>query len=65
MFIDRYLRLELKDTVGVDLKTVRRSVVAGFQNLDELRDVVFRYAEFKTAEEVGLKLPETQVEQIV
>jgi hypothetical protein len=64
VFIDRYLRLELKDTVGVDLKTVRRSVVAGFQNLDELRDVVFRYAEFKTAEEVGLKLPETQVEQI-
>ncbi|MFO0576120.1 MAG: SNF2-related protein [Polyangia bacterium] len=64
VFIDRYLRLELKDIIGTDLKTQRRSIVAGFQNLDELRDVVFRYAEFRTAEEVGLKLPETQVEQI-
>ena len=64
VFIDRYLRLELKDVIGSDLKSQRRSVVAGFQNLDELRDVVFRYAEFRTAEEVGLKLPETQVEQI-
>ena len=64
VFIDRYLRLEVRDIVGADLKTQRRSVVAGFQNLDELRDVVFRYAEFRTAEEVGLKLPETQVEQI-
>ncbi|HRI50416.1 MAG TPA: SNF2-related protein [Pseudomonadota bacterium] len=64
VFIDRYLRLELKEVIGSDLKTQRRSVVAGFQNLDELRDVVFRYAEFRTAEEVGLKLPETQVEQI-
>ena len=64
VFIDRYLRLEVKDIVGSDLKTQRRSIVAGFQNLDELRAVVFRYAEFRTAEEVGLKLPETQVEQI-
>jgi hypothetical protein len=64
VFIDRYLRLELKDVIGTDLKTQRRTIVAGFQNLDELRDVVFRYAEFRTAEEVGLKLPETQVEQV-
>ncbi|MFO0578951.1 MAG: SNF2-related protein [Polyangia bacterium] len=64
VFIDRYLRLEMRDIVGADLKTQRRSVVAGFQNLDELRDVIFRYAEFRTAEEVGLKLPETLVEQV-
>ena len=64
IFIDRYLRLEIKDIIGTDLKPQRRSVVAGFKNLDELRDVIFRYAEFRTAEEVGLKLPETQVEQI-
>ncbi len=64
IFIDRYLRLEMRDIVGTDLKPHLRSVVAGFQNLDELRDVIFRYAEFRTAEEVGLTLPETQVEQI-
>lgn len=64
VFIDRYLRLELKSIIGSDLKSEKRSVVAGFQNLDELRDVVFRFAEFRTAEEVGLKLPETKVEQV-
>ena len=62
VFIGRYLRLELKAVIGRDLKTQRRSVAAGFHNLDELRDVVFHYVEFRTAEEVELKLPETHVE---
>jgi hypothetical protein len=35
--------------------------VVGFQNLHELREVIFRYGEFKTAEDVGLKLPEPKV----
>src|SRR5262249_52131795 len=64
VFISRYLRLEYRNIVKADLKSERASVVAGFQNLDELRDVIFRYAEFKTAEEVGLRLPETRVEQV-
>ena len=38
--------------------------VVGFQNLHELRDVIFRYGEFKTAEDVGLKLPEPKVEMV-
>jgi hypothetical protein len=36
----------------------------GFQNLHELRDVILRYADFKTAEEVGLVLPEARVEMV-
>jgi len=64
-FIDRYLRLESRDIINPDMsvKTVR--VVAGFRNLDELRDVIFRVSEFRTAEEVGLKLPPRNVEQVM
>ena len=62
VFIDRYLRLEQRWVIEPDLSKKQRSVVAGFRNQDELRDIVFRYAEFRTAEEVGLKLPQSQVE---
>ena len=60
-FIDRYLRIELKAVVDSKMEVVERSAVVGFQNLHELRDVIFRYGEFKTAEDVGLKLPEPKV----
>ena len=62
VFIDRYLRLERRWLIEPDLTKKERSVVAGFKNLNELRDIIFRYGEFRTAEEVGLKLPESQVE---
>lgn len=48
-FIDRYLRLEYRRIITADLRAQSRQVVAGFINLDELRDVIFRYAEFRTA----------------
>jgi superfamily II DNA or RNA helicase len=60
-FIDRYLRIELKPVVDTKMDVVERSAVVGFQNLHELREVIFRYGEFKTAEDVGLKLPEPKV----
>lgn len=40
-------------------KLVPRNVLVRFKNLAELRDVLFRWSEFKVAEEVGIKLPET------
>jgi predicted RNase H-like HicB family nuclease len=43
---------------------VRRSAVTGFKNLEDLRTLIFRYGEFRTAEEVGLKLPRPVVETI-
>lgn len=58
VFIDRYLRLEMRQVLSPDLKVATKSVVAGFKNLDELRSVIFRFAEFRTAEEVGIPLPE-------
>ncbi len=60
-FIDRYLRIELKPVVDTKMDVVERSAVTGFQNLHELREVLFRYGEFKTAEDVGLKLPAPRV----
>lgn len=64
IFIDRYLRLEMRNIVGADMAMKLRSVVAGFKNLDEFRNAIFRYCEFRTAEEVGLVLPKRKVEQI-
>jgi len=63
-FIDRYLRIELKPVVDTRMEVVERAAVTGFQNLHELRDTLFRYAEFKTAEDVGLKLPKPDVRMI-
>ena len=64
VFIDRYLRLETREIVAPDMSIVKRGVVAGFKNLDELRSVIFRFAEFRTAEEVGLVLPKPEISQI-
>ncbi len=63
-FIDRYLKIEIKPVVNAKLEVEDRGAVTGFQNLNELRDVIFRYGDFKTAEEVGLKLPEPKVEMV-
>jgi hypothetical protein len=63
-FIDRYLRIELRSVVDTKMDVVERSAVTGFQNLHELRDVIFRYGEFKTADDVGLKLPEPAVKVV-
>ena len=63
-FIDRYLRIEIKPVVNTKMDVEERSAVVGFQNLHELRDVIFRYGEFKTAEDVGLKLPEPRVQVV-
>jgi hypothetical protein len=63
-FIDRYVRTEIKQVLNTRMEVESRSAAVGFMNLHELRDVIFRYGEFKTAEEVGLKLPEPKVEMV-
>jgi len=60
-FIDRYLTIELRQVLNTTMMPVERSAVTGFDNLHELRAVLFRYGDFKTSEDVGLKLPETKV----
>ncbi len=63
-FIDRYLRIELKPVVNTRMEVEERAAVTGFVNLHELRDAIFRYGEFRTADEVGLKLPEPSVKVV-
>ena len=38
--------------------------MTGFKNLDDLRAIVMNYAEFRTGEQVGLKLPQPDVRQV-
>ena len=37
-----------------------RTVMTRFKNLDELRHLIFRWSEFKVAEEVGLQIPDVE-----
>jgi DnaJ-domain-containing protein 1 len=57
-FIDLFCQIESQDVVNTStMRYQRESICAGFTNLDMLRSVVFRIGEFKTADEVGLRLP--------
>lgn len=56
-FVDRYLRIELKAVLKPDGNIAQQSAVTGFMNLIELRAIVNRFGDFKTAKEVGLLLP--------
>lgn len=62
-FIDRYLRLELKTVLKPDGTVESRTAVVGFKLLNELRDIVFRYGDFKDAKDVGLKLPHSNYDR--
>ena len=57
-FIDRFLVIEKRRVVNASLEIVEASAVVGFKNLDELRDVLFRYGEFLTVEEINAEAAE-------
>ena len=63
-FISRYCELAMRQVVTGQGDIQDRSAVVGFQHLDELREVLFRYGTFKTAEDVGLVLPEPAVQLV-
>jgi superfamily II DNA or RNA helicase len=63
-FIDRYLKIETRDVLDTNFDITRKSAVVGFQHLDELRGVLDRLMEFRTAEEVGIKLPVPRVQRV-
>lgn len=60
-FMQRYLEIEPAMVLDAAIQAKMQSAVKGFRNLRELRDIVFRYGEFKTAKDVGLELPEPTV----
>ena len=63
-FIDRFLRIEYREVLDATFEVTKKSAVTGFKNLDDLRTIIFTYGEFRTAAEVGLKLPRPVVETI-
>ena len=62
-FLDRFCEFKQDMILGVDGKPKEALVTAGFKNLDELREVMRRYIDRKTAEDVGLSLPTRQDHQ--
>ncbi|MBL9007218.1 MAG: hypothetical protein JNJ46_23375, partial [Myxococcales bacterium] len=63
-YITQYLNIQTRLIQDTDLEPVEVPCVVGFKNLDQLREVLFRYGEFRTAKQVGLKIPEPSVERI-
>src|SRR5690606_38024106 len=63
-FIDRFLKIEYREVLDAAFDVTKKSAVTGFKNLDDLRTIIFTYGEFRTAAEVGLKLPRPLVETI-
>ena len=60
-FIDRYIKVEPVLVPTPDGRIESRDACVGFKNTHELRQVMGRYAEFKTADEIkGFKLPEVK-----
>jgi hypothetical protein len=63
-FIDRFLKIEYREVLDSTFEITRKSAVTGFKNLEDLRTIIFRYGEFRTGAEVGLKLPRPVVETL-
>ncbi|MBK8262793.1 MAG: hypothetical protein IPK80_15840 [Nannocystis sp.] len=63
-FIDRFIKIELRDVLTSDFKIESASAVTGFRNLDDLRTIIFSKSEFRSAAEVGLQLPRPIVETV-
>jgi len=57
-FINLFADIREMTVTGGDGKSVVRPLVVGFHHVDVLRAVVFRWATFKNAVEVGLRLPD-------
>jgi hypothetical protein len=63
-FIDRFLQINTRQVVDMQLNPKMSSCVDGFKNLDDLRMVIKTYGEFRSGAEVGLKMPEPRSEQV-
>ena len=57
-FLDRFCEFTGDKILSTAGEIEEATVVSGFKNLDELREIMDRYIDRRTAESVGLKLPE-------
>jgi SNF2 family DNA or RNA helicase/predicted RNA methylase len=56
-FLDRFCEFTGDKVLSTAGEIEDATVVSGFKNLDELREIMDRYIDRRTAEQVGLKLP--------
>jgi hypothetical protein len=63
-FIDRFLKIEYREVLDSTFEVTKKMAVTGFIGLDDLRTIIFTPSEFRTAAEVGLKLPRPVVETL-
>jgi len=56
-FLDRFCEFTHDTILGVNGELVDELVTSGFKNMDELREVMRRYIDRTTAEDVGLVMP--------
>jgi predicted RNA methylase/superfamily II DNA or RNA helicase len=56
-FLDRFCEFTGDKVLSTSGEIEDATVVSGFQNLDELREIMHRFIDRRTAEQVGLKLP--------
>jgi hypothetical protein len=61
-FVNEFLIVRPRPTITPDGTATMRPVVVGFRNLLELRTIIGRYGDFRTATSVGLTIPEAQSE---
>lgn len=62
-FLDRNCEFRVENVLGVDGDIVEHPVTVGFKNMDELRDIMRRYIDRRTAADVGLQLPDRDERQ--
>ncbi|MFM7203302.1 MAG: SNF2-related protein [Myxococcota bacterium] len=63
-FIQMFCRLEQRNVINIQMEVETRQACTGFEYLTELKGVLGQYIHLRTAEEVGLELPEAQVHLI-
>lgn len=61
-FVARYCIIDQRSISDADGSVKQGKVLADFRNVSEMREVLMRMGIFKTAEQVGLELPEPIVE---
>ena len=59
-FIDHYGDIETRAVLKTSGEYEEVQCLVGFKNLNSLRDILFKYTDLKSADEVGLVLPESE-----
>lgn len=59
-FLDRFCEFTNDKVLSTQGAIEDALVVSGFKNMNELREIMYRYIDRRTADDVGLKLPERQ-----